>query len=74
MVVVIWSAKYWLLFIVPLSGYGFAWFGHAFVEKNRPLSLRAPIRSLFCDYRLAAIMWAGQGNTATKPRQNGIDP
>ena len=49
-------AFYWGLLAVPLVGYGFAWSGHAFVEKNRPLSLRAPVRSLLCDYRMAMLM------------------
>ncbi len=54
------SQNWWLLFLVPIVGYGFAWFGHAFIEKNRPLSFKFPVRSLFSDFRLAFLMWTGQ--------------
>lgn len=53
---------YWAVVFVPVVGYGFAWFGHAFIEKNRPLSLRAPVWSLLCDYRMALLMLCGRSS------------
>ena len=35
----------WLL-TMPLFGYGFAWFGHFFFEKNKPATFRYPLYSL----------------------------
>jgi hypothetical protein len=59
-VVTVVTRQWWLLFFVPVIGYGFAWTGHALVEKNRPLSFKFPIRSLFADFKLAFLMWTGQ--------------
>lgn len=39
----------WLI-AVPLSGYGFAWFGHFVFEKNKPATFRYPLYSLACDF------------------------
>ena len=42
----------WFLIGAPLSGYGFAWVGHFFVEKNRPATFTYPFYSLFADFTL----------------------
>ena len=34
----------------PLCGYGFAWVGHFFFEKNRPATFRHPVYSLMGDW------------------------
>ena len=36
----------------PLAGYGFAWVGHFFFEKNKPATFRHPVYSLACDFWL----------------------
>jgi hypothetical protein len=40
---------YWLLAAL-LSGYGFAWIGHFFFERNRPATFSHPIYSFIGDW------------------------
>ena len=42
----------WWLLAMPLLGYGFAWVGHFFFEKNRPATFKYPLWSLMGDFRL----------------------
>jgi len=40
----------WLLLLVPIAGYGFAWVGHFVFEKNRPATFKHPLYSLLGDW------------------------
>lgn len=42
----------WKWFLVPLVGYGFAWIGHAFFERNKPATFKYPFWSLISDFKL----------------------
>ena len=42
----------WWFAAMPLVGYGFAWVGHFFFEKNRPATFKYPLWSLMGDFRL----------------------
>ena len=42
--------KYMLL--IAFVGYGFAWFGHFYFEKNKPATFIYPSYSLVCDYKM----------------------
>ncbi|MEN5036086.1 DUF962 domain-containing protein [Pseudomonas sp. TWI929] len=44
------SGKWWLLLTLPVFGYGFAWVGHFFFEKNRPATFTHPLYSLIGDF------------------------
>lgn len=42
----------WWLIGIPLGGYGFAWVGHAFFERNKPATFQYPLYSLASDFIL----------------------
>ena len=44
------TGRWVLLIIIPLCGYGFAWFGHFFFEKNKPATFKYPFYSLGSDF------------------------
>ena len=41
-------------------GYGFAWFAHFVVEKNRPASFKYPFWSFISDFKMMAYMATGR--------------
>lgn len=47
----------WFLAAVPLVGYGFAWFGHWWFEKNKPATFSHPLWSLRGDWQMYGLMW-----------------
>ena len=40
----------WLLALVPVAGYGFAWIGHFAFEHNKPATFEHPWYSLLADF------------------------
>jgi hypothetical protein len=45
-------AQYICLSAIPVIGYGFAWVGHFFFEKNKPATFTYPFYSLASDFLL----------------------
>jgi hypothetical protein len=64
------SGNYWLLLVALICGYGPAWIGPFFVEKNRPATFRHPLWSLIADFRMFFFFITGRlGNEL---RRHGI--
>ncbi|MNY76444.1 hypothetical protein D3C86_2160230 [compost metagenome] len=49
-----------LLWLLPVVGYGFAWVGHFFFEKNRPATFKYPLFSLMGDWVMFRDMLTGR--------------
>ena len=59
------EARFWIA--LPLVGYGFAWVGHAFFEKNKPATFKYPLWSLRGDFTLFFdILLGKRGFDATR--------
>ena len=50
LLVTILTRHWYLLWLLPVVGYGFAWSGHFFFEKNRPATFKHPLYSLCGDF------------------------
>lgn len=53
------SQPIWL-WLCPFLGYGFAWFGHFVIEKNRPATFTYPLWSLIGDFKMFFLTVAGK--------------
>ncbi len=50
-------AYWWLL---PVFGYGLAWYGHFRFEKNKPATFKHPLYSFIGDWVMYKDMWMGK--------------
>ncbi|WP_336958260.1 DUF962 domain-containing protein [Sphingobium aquiterrae] len=69
-VLLVASGDWRMLPILPIAGYGFAWAGHALVERNRPATFRHPLWSLGADF----LLWYRfvMGQSGHDLRQAGV--
>jgi len=44
------TSNWQALWLMPVIGYGFAWVGHFFIEKNRPATFQYPFYSFMGDW------------------------
>ncbi len=56
----IWLGNPWLLLATPVVGYGFAWYSHFFIEKNKPASFKYPLWSFMADWKMWALILTGR--------------
>lgn len=65
-VLFIWFIRNGNYLYIPLcfaAGYGFAWFSHFFIEKNKPATFKYPLWSFISDYKMMFYMLIGKMNT-----------
>lgn len=56
----IFTGSWLVLLAVPFIGYGFAWVGHFFFEKNRPATFTYPLYSLMGDWQMFRDILSGK--------------
>jgi len=54
------SGQLLLFSLLPVIGYGFAWFGHFVFEKNRPATFDHPGYSLIADWVMFKVILNGK--------------
>ncbi|MEI8060206.1 MAG: DUF962 domain-containing protein [Ferruginibacter sp.] len=74
LIVAIAIQKWWMLALIPVVGYGFAWVGHFFIEKNRPATFTYPLYSLGSDFVMFWHTLTGQIGKKLEQAKKIIEP
>ena len=54
------TGNLWFILLGLSLGYGFAWVGHFFVERNKPATFQYPLWSFRADWRMWRLMLLGR--------------
>lgn len=54
------TGRWWLLIAGLAIGYGLAWIGHFFIERNRPATFKYPLWSFLADWKMWAYIISGR--------------
>jgi hypothetical protein len=66
------TGRGWLLVAALLAGYGSAWVGHFFIEKNRPATFQHPLWSFAADFKMLGC--AITGRLGAELQRAGVSP
>ena len=55
-----WNGSWPTLLVAPVVGYGLAWIGHFFFEKNTPATFKHPLYSLIGDWVMFKEIMTGK--------------
>ncbi len=56
----IYLSQHLLWIMMPVAGYGFAWFGHFKYEKNNPATFQYPLWTLASDFKMFFQIMTGK--------------
>jgi hypothetical protein len=56
----LFTQNWWEIILLPIIGYGFAWIGHFFFEKNKPATFQYPLYSLLGDWVMFKDILSGK--------------
>ena len=66
------NQNYKSFILIPILGYGFAWVGHFFIEKNKPATFTYPLYSLGADFVMFWHILTAQINKKLEESKNII--